>query len=313
MSLKIIIFIAFSFQLIAFSSNADTIYTNEGKELKGIIVEEYKDRIQLSTVDGERTIMKSDIKELYFDTEEQNLIKLADQARDRGDLIKAFVYYDKAFKINPESKAAKDGIVFLQGYLFKKDMAQKEEVVRRHNEFEERGKEAMDIKSDEERLKDDIEKLRTASGISLITKDGSTQIEDVLIGSSAYEAGIRKGDELVAIWGRLVGYLSPEEVVEALLEKSSLETKCTVERSVDLSPADLMGVNFKMEFDGMTVWGLKEDSAALKQNDIIVSINGKPTRYMPLKKAIELIKKSKNNTIKLAFRRKIIMWGKEGR
>ena len=102
---------------------SDTIYTKDGKELKGIIIEDYKDRVVFSTIDGQVTIMKSDVKELYFDTEEQNLIKLAEQARDKGDYIKAFIYYDKAFKLDPGSRAAKDGIVFLQGYLFKKDMA----------------------------------------------------------------------------------------------------------------------------------------------------------------------------------------------
>jgi 23S rRNA G2069 N7-methylase RlmK/C1962 C5-methylase RlmI len=46
---------------------SDTIYTKDGKELKGIIVEDYKDRIVFSTVDGQLTLMKSDVKELYFD------------------------------------------------------------------------------------------------------------------------------------------------------------------------------------------------------------------------------------------------------
>ena len=130
----VIFLITYSLQLTTYS-NADTIYTKDDKEIKGIVIEEYKDRVLISTVDGEETIKKPDIKELYFDTEEQNLIKLAEQARDRGDFIKSFVYYDKAFKVNPDSRAAKDGIVFLQGYLFKKDMAKKEEEINRRNEF----------------------------------------------------------------------------------------------------------------------------------------------------------------------------------
>ena len=70
-------------------------------------------------------IMKSDIKELYYDQEEENLIKLAEQAKEKKDYIRALTYYDMAFKANPDSKAAKDGLVFLEGYLFRKEQAQK--------------------------------------------------------------------------------------------------------------------------------------------------------------------------------------------
>ncbi|MDP3804542.1 MAG: hypothetical protein Q8Q87_03200, partial [Candidatus Omnitrophota bacterium] len=37
-------------------SYADAVYTEEGKELKGIVVEDYRDRVVLSTADGEITI-----------------------------------------------------------------------------------------------------------------------------------------------------------------------------------------------------------------------------------------------------------------
>lgn len=306
---------------LAFLSSAagrgscDTIYTKEDKEIKGIIVEEYKDRILMSTAEGEKMIMKADIKELYFDTEEQNLIKLAEQALDRGDYLKAFVYYDKAFKINPDLKAAKDGIVFLQGYLFKKDMSKKEQDVMRRNEFEKRGAGGALIKTDEERFKEALEKLKKTVGISLVSDGAITRIGSVRPGSPAYEAGMRKGDVLIAVWGRLVGYLSLQQVAERLLEKTSIETACTIERSVDLAGGDI-GADFKMQLDGMTVAGVNPGSpaqrAGLKQNDIIMEINDRPTRYMPIKKALELIKKEQGNVIILTFRRDITMWGNGG-
>lgn len=294
---------------------SDTIYTKENKEIKGIVIEEYKDRVLVSTVDGERTLMKSDIKELYFDTEEQNLIKLAEQARDRGDYIKSFVYYDKAFKVNPNSKSAKDGIVFLQGYLFKKDMAKKEEDVKRRNEFEAKGAGPVTIKTEEEKFKEGLEKLKNAVGITLISNGGFTEVENVSKGSPAYEAGMRKGDRLIAIWGRLVGYLPIQEVVETMLEKTSLETKCTIERMVELKGRDT-GLELKMQFDGLTVAGIREGSraqaAGMMPNDLITYINGQSTRYTPIKKAAELIKKSRGGIVKITFRRDVVIWGKEG-
>lgn len=315
--------IAFLFLLTAYSLqlttilHADTIYTKDGKELKGIITEDYKDRIVLSTIGGQVTVMKSDTKELYFDTEEQNLIKLAEQASDKGDYIRAFVYYDKAFKLNPESRAAKDGIVFLQGYLFKKDMSQKEEIVRRHNEFEQRG-ERSEIRSDEDKFNDDLKKLRRGSGIVLITSGSATRIESVRAGSPADGAGIRNGDTLVAIWGRLVGYMSLKEVIETMLEKGSLETKITLERNITVRvrPGGSIGAALSMQFDGLTVSAVKKGSAAseagLEPNDIITAINGSSTRYMPLKKAIELIKRSKDGKVELTVKKEVIMWGKGG-
>ncbi|MDP2929464.1 MAG: PDZ domain-containing protein [Candidatus Omnitrophota bacterium] len=296
---------------------SDTIYTKDGKELKGIIVEDYKDRIIFSTVDGQLTLMKSDVKELYFDTEDQNLISLAEQSKDNGDYIKAFAYYDKAFKMNPGSKAAKDGIVFLQGYLFKRDMSQKEEVVRRHNEFE-RKVEAAGIKSEEDKFSDDLKKLQSEAGMTLETKDGMTDVESARIGSSAYEAGIRRGDTLVAVWGRLVGYMSLREVVETLLEKNSLETKITLERGIDVSvsPDDPIGATLTMRLEGLTVSAVKEGSSAyeagLMPEDLIIKINGNLTRYMPLKKAMEAIKRSKGGKVSLIIRKEIVMWGKGG-
>lgn len=292
---------------------SDTIYTKDGKELKGIIVEDYKDRILFSTADGQVTIMKSDVKELYFDTEEQNLVKLAEQSRDKGDYIKSFVYYDKVFKMNPDSKPAKDGIVFLQGYLFKKDMSQKEEVVKRHNDFEARGERA-EIRSDEDIFNDNLKKLRSEYGMALLAKDGVTLVESVSVGSPAYEAGVRKGDILVAVWGRLVGYMSLREVVENLLEKNSLETKITFERNVDVEVAadGTIGAALTMQLEGLTISEVRDAgpaaAARLKQGDIIMQINGSSTRFMPLKKAMEMIKRSKGGRVNLTVRKDIVMW-----
>ena len=313
----IFLIVATFLSLVTGYAAADTIYTKDGKELKGIITEDYKDRIVFSTIDGQVTVMKSDMKELYFDTEEQNLIKLAEQAKDKGDYVKAFIYYDKAFKLNPNSKAAKDGIVFLQGYLFKKDMSQKEEVVRRHNEFEQRG-ERTEIKSDEDKFNEDLKELRTESGIALMTSGGVTRIESVGAGSPAEGAGIRKGDTLVAIWGRLVGYMSLKEVVETMLEKNSLETKITLERdiAVRVGPGGSIGAALSMQFDGLTVSAVKDGSTAseagLKPNDIITAINGSSTRYMPLSRAIELIKRSTGGKVDLTVKKEMVIWGRGG-
>ena len=301
-----------SFQLSAV--HADTIRTTDNRELKGIVVEDYKDRVVLSTVEGEVTILKSKINELAFDSEEDNLIKLAERSRDRGDYERSYAYYAMAEKINPRSKAAKDGMIFLQGYLFRKEEARKEEDVKRRGAIEEYGTLAQTKVSEEDELKEGATGLKERLGITLDIKDGFPEIESVVGDSAAYEAGLRKGDLLISVWGKLTGYMSLKEVTAILLEKAALELKCVIERniSVNMNGAGGIGASFAMELDGLTVSNVKEPgpsfAAGLEKGDLITAIDGRPTRYMPLKEALELINNSKKDVIKLTLRRELMLW-----
>ena len=107
-----------------------------------------------------------------------------------------------------------------------------------------------------------------------------------------------------------------EEVTNMLLDKPSLELKCTIERDIEvnLASGNNIGASFTMEFDGLTVTGVKEGGAALnaglKKDDLITAIDGKSTRYMPMNKAVELIKSSKTGYVELTVRREVIIWRK---
>ena len=313
------------FWFIAPDANADTIYTNDGGETRGIVVEDYNDRIVMSTVDGEISILKSDIRQLYYDSEADNLVKLAEQARERGDIMKAFAYYDMAYKFDPNSKAAKDGIVFLQGYLFRKEQVKKEDEIKKQEEFENFGVARIEEeKSEIEKSKEAVAKLREVLGITL-SIDGSVPVVNSVISKSpAYEAGIIKGDTIVSIWGRLCGYMRIEDIVNMLLEKPSVEIKCGIERMVTarLNPErtmlsslnDILGALFRMEFDGLTVFEVKDggpaSEAGFLKNDLIITIDGKSTRYLPLNKAVSMMRKTQNDTITFRIRRELIIWRK---
>ncbi|MDD5428129.1 MAG: nickel pincer cofactor biosynthesis protein LarC [Candidatus Omnitrophica bacterium] len=294
---------------------SDTIVKSDGSELKGIVVEDYRDRVVFSTMNGEKMIMKSDIRELYYDEEEANLIKLAEQASDKRDYIKALTYYVMAFKINPESKAAKDGIVFLEGYLFRKEQALKEEEVRKRDEFERHGPTVPQIgQAGEEEIAEKSARLKKALGMGLAVKNGLPVVEFVQANSPAADAGVEKGDRLIAIWARLTGYMDLGEVLDALLDKPSLELKCAIEKTVAAEDV-LKGASFVMEFDGLTVSAVRPASAAaksgLKKGDLVTAIDGKSTRYMPLKNAIDVMKRSKEGAVELTIRRETLMWRRE--
>jgi C-terminal processing protease CtpA/Prc len=297
----------------------------DGEEIKGIVLEDYKDRIVMSTFKGEITLMKSGIKELYYDDEENNLIKLAEQAREKHDYIRALTYYDMAFKANPNSKAAKDGLVFLEGYLFRKEQAQKEDDIKKRQDLESHGTTVQSEKPKVEEVSEKFSRLKKVTGMTIKVKDGFPYIESVVKHSPAYEAGVRVGDRLFAIWARLSGYMELNEVLDALLDKPSLELKCTIDRDVDIVlPAyrllargtnELIGAAFAMEFYGLTIASVREDGeaskAGLKKGDIITAINGKSTRYMPLNTAINAIRSTKGDIVKLTARREILIWRRD--
>jgi len=178
--------------------------------------------------------------------------------------------------------------------------------------------ENQDLSEKAARMKKDI-------GITLSIKDGLPMVGSVQPHSPADESGMLQGDKIAAIWARLTGYMSLKEVTDALLDKPSLELKCTIERALDIpinpyrliafGENDLIGATFTMEFNGLTVDSVREDGsskeAGLKKGDLVVSIDGKPTRYMPLNKAVSVIKNSKEKTVKLTIRREILIWRRD--
>lgn len=318
MNFKKVLLLLYTLYAIPYTlSYADTINTNDGKELKGIVVEDYKDRLILSTADGEITVMKADIRELYYDSEEDNLIKLAEQARERRDYTKSYAYYNMAFKLNPNSKAAKDGLVFLQGYLFRQEQVRKEDDIKLREDFERSGSPIKAAKAEEDAVKEMAETLKKTIGVTLGQSENFPVVENVSPKSAASEAGVKPGDKLVAIWARLTGYMNLKDVMAALLDKPSLELKCTIERTVNVpvAPRDLIGATLAMEFDGLTISEVKEDTpafgAGLKKGDLITAIEGKSTRYMPLKTAITEIKKAKGSVTALTLRREVLIWRKD--
>jgi C-terminal processing protease CtpA/Prc len=164
--------------------------------------------------------------------------------------------------------------------------------------------------------------LEKTTGMKVAIDGKMPRIESIKSGSPAYEAGLKNGDLLVSVWSKLTGYLSLKEILDLLVHKSAIEIRCVIGRCVDVpvnqnrtpisSPEDLIGASLVMEFDGLTISSVKEEGSAissgLQKGDLIMAIGDNQTRYMPLKRAIELIRNSKGSAVKLAIRRKVIIW-----
>ena len=55
---------------------ADTIIMKDRTRMKGLVVDEYVDRVSLSTIDGEKYVFRKDIDRIEYDTPEQNFMQM---------------------------------------------------------------------------------------------------------------------------------------------------------------------------------------------------------------------------------------------
>ena len=131
---KIPVFMAVFCLLWAASSLADTVMMKDRERVKGVVVEEYSDRVVISTMDGEKELLKSKIDKIVYDFEEQNLTSLADFYQDRGMYKTAYYYYEQALKVNPDYKKAKEGLNYVHTYVQQTDRIRKLDHIQRMND-----------------------------------------------------------------------------------------------------------------------------------------------------------------------------------
>ncbi|NQU95433.1 MAG: PDZ domain-containing protein [Candidatus Omnitrophica bacterium] len=294
---------------------ADTVYLENGEKMKGVIVEEYHDRVVISTHEGEKSILKKDIHTISYDLVEQNLVVLGDSYADRNKHGEAYFYYKKAVKINPKYKIARDKMNFTAGQAFRQSQKEKRDAVKRRQEIEDSSR---PLPYEEKDFKKELEQK---IGIIIAEEGDSVKIINVTDDSAADDAGLRPGDTLISAWGRFTDYMSKENVSRLLLESLG-EIKIDIQRDVVLkkeSPAaifykDIIGGKLDMLRDGLTIVDLKEGSpgqeAGLSKDDLIIAINGASTRYMPLSDAIKIIENKKTGAIKFTVRRDATIWRK---
>ncbi|MFC1590499.1 PDZ domain-containing protein [Candidatus Omnitrophota bacterium] len=306
------------FSISAQNAYSDSVTLKTGRIVKGVIVEDFHDRVVVSTYEGEVFLKKSDISRMHYDTEDQSMIHLAEMAVEKGKYSLAYHYYEKSLKINPESRKALDGKVYVQNFMFRKRKDKKMDGVERRNKYERSGVAILGQKSTADRKRE----IRKELGMEIELGGVNPQVMSVARGSPAYHAGIHKGDYLVAIWGRLTGYMNIEQIVLHLVEKTPLERKVTIERTPRVAISKergflpninkLIGATFSMKLDGLTITDIKEGGAAfnagLKKGDLVMSVNGSPTRYMPMKIAVEMIHNTTRDWVELTIRREVNLW-----
>lgn len=299
--ITLILFCIFSVTAIGY---ADTVFMNDGDKLKGLIVDEYVDRITLSTVDGEKDIFRKDISRIEYDTPEQNFMQLGRAYEDRGWYDKAAFYYKKAMESSPGYGEAREAYIAAHSKLWRQEEKATHREVERQNVVADWRKNRNRNEIATPRDKDLL--LQDTLGISLIEKDGIFSIDKVLPDSSAHNAGIKKEDILAGIWGRLIRYSKMEDIVEELLGPKYSEVRIIIERKIaariNEEGSDIyktFGLVLGFEYEGLTVKdvieGSKAQSEGFEKGDLVVTINNNATRYLPLDSVIALINSAESD------------------
>ena len=272
-------------------SSADTLKFKDGSQVKGVLLKEEEDRVVFTTEKGDEVIKKEIVDRITYDTDEENTLLLAEYA-EKADAIKAFYLFEKAYRINPESEKAMQGMTRLQDNVYKASSGRALAVNY------ERYQTSVDDKLNENDILNqnavETEKLQKDLGIILATKDfrqaaantyyTKIKVVDVVPDSRAYEAGVRLGDYLVNIEGYAGGRMGLYDAVSLLAQHSSGDVSIAIERKVDLfvpqdnsasSVFELTGFNVDEGASGLLVIavedGLSAFASRIRKGDIILS------------------------------------------
>lgn len=282
---KYFIFTASLVLLIIFTHHnvfADTITPVSGNEIKGLIVDEYVDRIVVSTFEGEKTFLRKDIKSIQYEDEEVRLMKLGDEAMTRGKYKSAIYYYQAVLKLNPESVAARDGEISAVRKLL--------------GSGAEKAKEEVDLMialdkttaKTPENIGGAYEKnLRDFLGLKLKKdeENNTCYVEEVIPGSASAGYGVMKKDVISSVWNDNVKYMSYASLINKLSGPEFSMIKLSIERKAAFADPKSLKWDIGIKEQGYFIngiSGLKEAERGLvAPGDWVLEINSVSTRYMP--------------------------------
>ncbi|MBF0215523.1 MAG: PDZ domain-containing protein [Candidatus Omnitrophica bacterium] len=298
-------------------SLSDTVVMKSNEKIKGVVLEQYNDRVLVSTADGETEIMKKDIGDIVYDREEQNFASMGDYYQEKRMYQKAYYSYEKALKINPDFKQARDGINYVSTYLQQEERMIKLDHIKNMKTMT-YGK----IKKDEGAYGTDQKEKDVKKDLGIVIKSGKELyvINEVVKGSPAYTAGIKKGDVLESLWGKSVKYMDISAVTSRLEDPGVMDIQVTVQRTYlfDVTRAkksfgNRLGIKFGYsEMEGLKADDIRKgslaDSKGMIKGDKIVEIQNTSTTFMTMEQILALINTEGVKKVMVKIKREIVMW-----
>lgn len=271
------------------SAFADIVYYKSGDLMRGVIVEEHHDRIVLSTLEGEKTIFREDVDEIFFPDPERNYLYLGNEALERKEFNAARGFFQKSLQILSGLEEVQDALRRLEDLQAKTGMTP--------------------LAGSGTLL------LEKQWGLVLEMEEDWATVKMVETDSLAARGGLTLQDRLVGLWGGSLRYLPLGEVAEALLGPPGSAVKLTIQREVNLGFSGA-GLTLEMRHLGLTAASVDPDSPAfrsgLQPGDRMVAINGESTRYLPLDKAKPMILSAKESPVTLLIHRDLMVKRESG-
>ncbi|MFH1798934.1 MAG: PDZ domain-containing protein [Candidatus Omnitrophota bacterium] len=303
--------------LISPFSSADTLILKNGDKIKGLILEEFKDRVVFSTVDGEKEFMKSVLSSAVYDSEEKALLRKGSNQFKRGQYVKAYYTYKLVAELNPDLEEARERLYYLRSYIDTKDRRDILEDVASKKERDEQAPGITPARMVEEEL-------------GLVLEEGERHVlikeikENSLLGK---DLEIKPGDCIVSVRGEMTAYMGINEVAEILLIPGEVRVATEREIFLKLKPItflfdkipfnryrQILEAELMLQKQGIIFQNLKEqgvaETAGVRKNDLLFRINGLNVRYVPLAKVMETIENNQGREIDLIIRRNVTLWRK---
>ncbi len=300
-----------AYNLNANSLLADEIFLKSGDSLKGIVVEQYDDRIIVSTGSGEIGIYKNKILNMEFNSVEQSYLWLGDIYLKKNELDRAEKAYKDALEINPDFQPAKDALLRLQE-IKKADVIDSPKI-KEQMDFILKNMFGIEIDkiSDDKKLQIYLDFiLRNMLGIEIDRINNENRLQ-VYPNCPAVKNQIQTGDKLVVVYGLPVKYMPLVNVDKYLIGSGKGKVRITIERDIQLYKPGRLGVRIEIKQTGLTITEVVKNSMAekmkLQKGDRIVKINEKSTRYMNIKQVVKNLKQGCRQQLSMAMRRDIVL------
>ncbi len=294
--------------------HADTLHLKNGKDIKGLVVENHVDRVILSTEQGEKPILKTRIKDIEYSDPEQNLMQIGKAYEAENKLGEALAYYEKAMEINPKLEEARVAAVGVRNRFWAIATEGPNEEVEKQQAIYDSWKSDRPVHEDlSGKIQKQQEMLNERLGLRLEKKGDWVCVSQAAFKKDAAFVGLKKGDRIVSIDGQSLRYLTTEGVVQKLTQPRFSAFNLEYERDLFVYrkevPRKDLGFKLKLEYEGLVADKVRpggvSEAAGLRDLDMLVKVNGQATRYMPLHDVRRLIQEAKKDPVVLTVRRSV--------
>ena len=308
--------VALTILFCGLSASADTVILTNGERIKGLILDEYKDRVVVSTVYGEKIIMKSEIRSAIYDSEVKALMQKGRNQVRKMEYFEAYHTYAKALELDPKLTEARERLDYLRSFL---ETKMKKDITRSIQQKKEKFQGTSGV----------VPTQRVAEEFGITLAPNGKYIEIGKITDKSADM-LKPGDKIISVWGELTAYMDTEEVADVLLKSD--ECKLVVERTLFPTLASVnnnlnnmflngsgkaVGAKLKLVKKGIIIKDVAPDGpfgkAGAEEGDVLFRINGKNTRYMPMRQIYEIIKENQHQEIEVVIRRSVTLWRKRER